>query len=163
MNSLTMSLIRILFGRGEFLALRLSEPILNPKQKPSANHISPEHGHTLRILNSSRQDSTNHGSKCVKMKVSVAQPCPTLCDLMDCSPLGSSVHGILQVGRWSGSPCPAPGNLPNPGFEFGPPALQVDSLLSEPLGEPLHGSKLACNMKSDLEEYVPSLRYDPYE
>ena len=23
--------------------------------------------------------------------------CPTLCDLMDCSPLGSSVHGILQA------------------------------------------------------------------
>ena len=27
----------------------------------------------------------------------VAQSCPTLCDPMDCSPLGSSVHGILQA------------------------------------------------------------------
>ena len=27
----------------------------------------------------------------------VAQPCPTLCDPIDCSPPGSSVHGILQV------------------------------------------------------------------
>ena len=27
----------------------------------------------------------------------VAQSCPTLCDPMDCSPPGSSVHGILQV------------------------------------------------------------------
>ena len=26
-----------------------------------------------------------------------AQLCPTLCDPMDCSPLGSSVHGILQA------------------------------------------------------------------
>ena len=26
-----------------------------------------------------------------------AQLCPTLCDLMDCSPPGSSVHGILQA------------------------------------------------------------------
>ena len=25
------------------------------------------------------------------------QSCPTLCDPMDCSPAGSSVHGILQV------------------------------------------------------------------
>ena len=25
------------------------------------------------------------------------QSCPTLCDPMDCSPLGSSVHGILQA------------------------------------------------------------------
>ena len=28
---------------------------------------------------------------------SVAQSCLTLCDPMDCSPLGSSVHGILQA------------------------------------------------------------------
>ena len=27
----------------------------------------------------------------------VAQLCPTLCDPMDCSPPGSSVHGILQA------------------------------------------------------------------
>ena len=29
--------------------------------------------------------------------VSVAQLCPTLCDPMDCSLPGSSVHGILQA------------------------------------------------------------------
>ena len=28
---------------------------------------------------------------------SVAQSCPTLCDPMDCNPLGCSVHGIVQV------------------------------------------------------------------
>ena len=27
----------------------------------------------------------------------VAQSCPTLCDPIDCSPPGSSVHGILQA------------------------------------------------------------------
>ena len=26
-----------------------------------------------------------------------AQPCPTLCELMDCNPPSSSVHGILQA------------------------------------------------------------------
>ena len=31
-----------------------------------------------------------------KVKVLVAQSCPTLCDPMDCTPPGSSVHGILQ-------------------------------------------------------------------
>ena len=31
------------------------------------------------------------------VKVLVAQSCPTLCSLMDCSPQGSSVHGILQA------------------------------------------------------------------
>ena len=30
-------------------------------------------------------------------KVLVTQSCPTLCDPMDCSPPGSSVHGILQA------------------------------------------------------------------
>ena len=29
--------------------------------------------------------------------VLLPQPCPTLCDPMDCSPTGSSVHGILQA------------------------------------------------------------------
>ena len=33
----------------------------------------------------------------MKVKVLVAQSCPILCDPMDCSPQGSSVHGILQA------------------------------------------------------------------
>ena len=35
--------------------------------------------------------------KVKKVKVLVAQLCPTLCNPTDCSPPGSSVHGILQV------------------------------------------------------------------
>ena len=42
---------------------------------------------------------------------------------------------------WSGLPFPSPGDLPNPGIEPMSPALQVDSLLSEPLGS--HGVKWA--------------------
>ena len=34
----------------------------------------------------------------VKSESEVAQSCPTLSDLMDGSPLGSSVSGILQAG-----------------------------------------------------------------
>ena len=33
----------------------------------------------------------------VKSESEVAQSCPTLSDPMDCSPLGSSVHGIFQA------------------------------------------------------------------
>ena len=40
---------------------------------------------------------------------------------------------------WSGLPCPSPGDLPNPGIKPRSPALQVDSLLSEPPGKPLSG------------------------
>ena len=35
-----------------------------------------------------------------------------------------------------GSCCPFPGDLPNPGIELWSPALQADSLPSEPLGKP---------------------------
>ena len=34
---------------------------------------------------------------CVCVCVRSLQSCPTLCDCMDCSPPGSSVHGILQA------------------------------------------------------------------
>ena len=34
----------------------------------------------------------------VKSEREVAQSCLTLCDPMDCSPPGSSVHGIFQAG-----------------------------------------------------------------
>ena len=57
---------------------------------------------------------------------SVAQSCPPLCDPVDYSPPGSSVHGILQARHWSGLPCPPPGDLPEPGMEPEPlvsPAL----------------------------------------
>ena len=37
---------------------------------------------------------------------------------------------------WSGLPCPFLGDLPDPRIEPGSPALQADSLLSEPPGKP---------------------------
>ena len=37
---------------------------------------------------------------------------------------------------WSGLPFPSPGDLPDTGIEPGSPALQVDSLPSEPPGKP---------------------------
>ena len=42
----------------------------------------------------------------LKMKVKVAQSCPTLCDSIDCSPPGSSAHGILQtrILEWEAIP-----------------------------------------------------------
>ena len=37
------------------------------------------------------------GEETWRQFVLAAQSCPTLCDLIDCNPLGSSVHGILQA------------------------------------------------------------------
>ena len=71
----------------------------------------------------------------LKVKVLVTQSCLTLCDLMNCSPPSFSVHGILQARYWSGLPFPSPGDLPEPRIKPRSPALQADSLLSEPPGE----------------------------
>ena len=38
------------------------------------------------------------------------------------------VYGIFRAEYWSGYPFPSPGDLPNPGFELGSPALQADYL-----------------------------------
>ena len=69
-----------------------------------------------------------------KRETEVAQSCPTLCSPMDCSPPGSSVHGISQAESWSGSPFPPPGDLPDAGVEPGPPARQADAPSSGPPG-----------------------------
>ena len=56
----------------------------------------------------------------------------TLCDTMDCSLPGPSVHGILQARILEWVPCPSPGDLPNLGIEPRSRRLPADSLLSEP-------------------------------
>ena len=71
------------------------------------------------------------------MRVLVAQSCPTLCDPMDCSLPGSSAHGILQarIPEWVAISFSR--DLSDPGIKPRSPALQADSLLSEPPGKPL--------------------------
>ena len=39
--------------------------------------------------------------------------------------------------HWNGMPFPSPGDLPDPGIELGSPALQADSLPSEPPEKPI--------------------------
>ena len=70
------------------------------------------------------------------MCVKLLQLGPTLCEPMDGGPPGSSVHGILQAR--SGLPFPSPGDLPDPRIEPGSPALQEDSILSDPPGNPVY-------------------------
>ena len=57
----------------------------------------------------------------------VAQSCPTLCDPMEFS----------RQEYWSGLPFPSSGDLSDPEIEPMSPALQADSLPSEPPGKPL--------------------------
>ena len=71
------------------------------------------------------------------MVVLVVQSCMTLCDPMDFSPPGSSVHGISRQEYWSGLPFPSPGDLPDPGIEPVSPALAGGFFTTEPPGKPL--------------------------
>ena len=45
--------------------------------------------------------------------------------------------GFPRQEYWSGLPCPIPGNLPDSGIEPTSPAVQVDSLPTEPPGKPI--------------------------
>ena len=80
-------------------------------------------------------------------KVLVAQSCPTVCSPVDCSPPGSSVHGILQAGTLERAAIfLPPGGLPSPVIQPGSPALLADSLPSEPPGKP---SRWTCHLGHD--------------
>ena len=78
----------------------------------------------------------------------VAQSCPTLCDPMDCT-----VHGVLQARILEWVAFTSPGDHPNPGIELRSPALQADSLPSEPQGK----------QKKDSEGCIWTTSFDPYE
>ena len=70
-----------------------------------------------------------------KVKVLVAQLC------LFATPWTVALQAPLSMGfsrqeYSSGESFPSPGDLPNPGIEPGSPALQADSLPSEPPGRP---------------------------
>ena len=86
----------------------------------------------------------------------IAQFCPTLCDAIECSLPGSSVHGTLQAR------IPLPWILPNPGMEPRSPTLQTNSLLSEPPDKVkmmyfvyiLFTYEKLRNIEKEMEEYI---------
>ena len=68
-----------------------------------------------------------------KVKV-FAQSCLTLFDPVDCRPQAPLSMGFPRQEDGSGLSFLSPGDLPNPGIEPRSPALQADSLPSEPPG-----------------------------
>ena len=59
---------------------------------------------------------------------SATKSCPSVCDPMDYSLPGSSVHGFPRQEYYRGLPLPSPGDVPNPGIKPAFPAWQADSL-----------------------------------
>ena len=94
----------------------------SPQRITDVNH-SEESRKKLRLMGNVPDLIPENGLYTVDVCL-VTQSCLTLCNPMDCSPLGSSVCGILQAPRSmrlpmanSGLPCPPPGDLPDPGME----------------------------------------------
>ena len=84
------------------------------------------------------------------------QSCLTLCSTMDCSPPGSSVHGIPWQEYWSELPFPSPGNLPNLGMEpifLMSPALANCFFTTMPPGKPLFSSLVYPEYLEDCLAY----------
>ena len=110
-----------------------------PWSQSSLAHASP---HSLRNVLSSQPEEC---WCCL-----VTKSFPTLCDPMDHSPLGSSVHGILQARIWRGLPFPSLRDHLDPGIEPVSPARQASSL---PLS---HNNKTEGPSKQYAERSCPS-------
>ena len=92
----------------------------------------------------------------------VAQWCLILCDPMDCSPPGSSVHGIIKTRLLEWVAFSSPRDLSNPGIKPGSPALQADSLLSNLPGKPFVYYQKLLTFRKDEKENLPIYSTDIY-
>ena len=72
---------------------------------------------------------------CVPGGALVAKLCPTLVTPWTVARQTPLSIGFSRQEHWSGLPFPSPGDLSDPGIEPGSPALQADSLPTEPPGK----------------------------
>ena len=102
----------ISLGSGWFLAVSPKQMLLK-KQRFTKQTKCPStdewikwciyiytHTHNVILLSHKRMTFYHlqpHGGTWRALCAKSLQSCPTLCDPMDCSPPGSSVHGILQA------------------------------------------------------------------
>ena len=77
-------------------------------------------------------ETCNYIIHCACVHAQLLHSCPTLCNSMNCSPPGSSVHGILQARILEWVVMPFSRGSSQPRFEPRSPSLQADSLPTEP-------------------------------
>ena len=94
--------------------------------------------HLLIVFIHNTNINIEYWSTAILRICSFTQSCPTLCGLMDWTVThqGPLFMEFSRQEYWNGLPFPSPRGLPDPGIELRPPALQVDSLASEPPGKP---------------------------
>jgi len=95
------------------------------------------------------------------------QPCPTICDPMDCSPPSSCIHGIFQARILERVAIPTRWDFPNPEINLNLLCVlhwQADSLpLSAPLGKPQHFVSLKFEFHLfNIHRYIFSVPQVPY-
>ena len=105
------------------------------------------------LLQESFKKSLSSSSDCVLTKIFIsvcAQWHLTRCNSMDCSPPGSSVHGIFQAKYWSWLPFPTPEVLSDPQIEprsLESPALAVRFFTTIPPEKPIISTGLRKQIK----------------
>ena len=102
----------------------------------------------------SKRSSNTHFNMCIMLSVNstswryihiyvytsclVTQLCPLFATSQTVVFQAPLSMGFSRQEYWSGLPFPSPGDLLNPGIKHGSPALQVNSLPSEPPGKALY-------------------------
>ena len=76
-------------------------------------------------------------------------------NLGDCAfqrSFGNASNNTFFSLYWSGLPFPSPGDLPNPGIKPGSPALEADTLTSEPPGKEIESKYLTMHQTASNTE-----------
>ena len=135
-------------GLKELLCVAIPHPFIAPEQSflhhkfcaCGYNRWSEQGGQTPQAILKQRQAACISSllSTVKKVKVLVTQLCLFLCDPMDYNPPDSSVRGILQARllEWVAIPFSRVSSQPRS------PALEADSLPSEPLGSAQGGLQM---------------------
>ena len=79
----------------EWVAISFSRGSSRPRVKPASSELPALAGGLFTTTIT--WEALTQLCVCVCVCVLVAQSCPFLCNPMDCSPPGSSIHGILQA------------------------------------------------------------------
>ena len=110
---------------------------------PSAETMFPNKG----IFTGSRHSTRTY---LFESESEVIQLCPSLCDPMVCTCQAPPSMGFSRQDYWHGLLFPYPGDLSNSGIKPRSPALQADSLPSEPQGKLFLGVTIQLIMTMQL-------------
>ena len=125
-----------------FSKKRSQHPYRVTIRKQRTKTKSSKHAHYTENERKNKEKKGTKRKTKIKVKVLVAQLCPTFCNPMDCSPPGSSVHGIFQarILEWVAIPFSWGSFQPKDQTEVSRIAGRF--LPCEPPGKPRHNTQI---------------------